>query len=183
MWKRRRGGVRWRTVSEDEELLPLARGHLAEQRQQVVRHALGVLAHDAAGVGAARVEVPQQAGVPLLEGLPRLAQVVALGLDVVGDDHLVDGLGAAVGVRWADGAALGDGDHVREARGVAVDGGGRGEDDVGDVVLGHGAQERHGAADVDAVVLEGDLAGLADGLTGYRGEQRGGTFGETGGSR
>lgn len=159
-----RKGGRGRTVSEDEQLLPLARRNLAQQRQQVERHPLRVLPHDAARVRPARVEVPQQRAVPLLEGLPGLLQVAALRLDVVGDDHLDGGLCAAVGVRGADGAALRDGDHVREARGVAVDGGRGGEDDVGDGVPGHGAEEGHGAADVDAVVLEGDLGGLADGL-------------------
>ena len=113
---------------------------------------------------AAWVKVPQQPGVPLLEGLPRLLQIVPLGLDVVGDDHLNHGLRAAVGVRGADRAALRDRDHVREARRVAVDGGRGGEDDVSHGVLGHGAEEGDGAADIDAVVLEGDLARFADGL-------------------
>jgi hypothetical protein len=61
-------------------------------------------------------------------------------------------------------ALFGDGDHVGEAGGIAVDGCGGGEDDVGHVVLLHAAQQAEGAEDVDAVVLERDLAGLADGL-------------------
>ena len=115
-------------------------------------------------MGTARVEVAEVGTVPLLEGLASLLEVVALGIDVVGDDILDDGLGAAVGVGGADGAVFGDGDHVLEAGGIAVDGGGGGEDDVGDIVAGHGAHKGDAAADVDAVVLEGNLARLADGL-------------------
>ena len=59
---------------------------------------------------------------------------------------------------------LGYGYHVRESGGIAIDGRRRGEDDIGDVVLAHRAQERDRAADVDAVVFERYLAGLADGL-------------------
>lgn len=101
----------------------------------------------------------------MVEGLAGLLKLVALGVDVVGDDLLDEGLGVAVGVGRADGAVLGDGNHVGKAGRVAVDGGGRGEDNVGDVVLGHGAEEGDGTADVDAVVLQGDLARFADGLS------------------
>lgn len=112
----------------------------------------------------ARVEVAQQSAVPLLEGLALLLQVSALGVDMVGDDVLNHGLGAAVGVGRANGAVLGDGDHVGESSGIAVDGGGGGEDNVGDIVAGHGLEERDAAADVDAVVLEGDDGRLSNGL-------------------
>lgn len=112
----------------------------------------------------ARVEVAQQSAVPLLEGLALLLQVGALGIDVVGDDVLNHGLGAAVGVGRANGAVLGDGDHVGESSGIAVDGGGGGEDNVGDIVAGHGLEERNAAADVDAVVLERDDGRLSNGL-------------------
>lgn len=112
----------------------------------------------------ARVEVAQQSAVPLLEGLALLLQVGALGIDIVGDDVLNHGLGAAVGVGRANGAVLGDGDHVGESSGIAVDGGGGGEDNVGDIVAGHGLEERNAAADVDAVVLERDNGRLSDSL-------------------
>ena len=39
-----------------------------------------------------------------------------------------------------------------------------GEDDVGDAVALHGAEEGNAAADIDAVVLEGNLARLSDSL-------------------
>ncbi|KAJ6444934.1 LOW QUALITY PROTEIN: putative quinone oxidoreductase [Purpureocillium lavendulum] len=156
------------TFAKDEQLVAVARGHLAQQGQQVVGHALGVLAHDAAGVRAAGVEVAQQGAVPLVVGLASLLQVVALGLDEVGDDVLDHRLCAAVRVGRADGAVLGDGDHVGEAGGIAVDGRRGGEDDVGDVVALHGAEEGDAAADVDAVVLERDLTRLADGLDSFK---------------
>lgn len=153
------------TITEDEELVALARGHFAEQGQQVVGDSLGILAHDAAGVGAAGIEVAQQGAVPLIRRLAGFLQLVALGLDKVGDDLLDHGLCVAVRVGRTDGAVLGNGNHALEARRVAIDGGRRREDDVGHVVALHGAHEGDTAADVDAVVLEGDLARLADGLS------------------
>lgn len=157
------------TIAKHEQLLPLAGSDFAQKGQQVVRDALGILAHQTRGVGAARVEVAQQGAVEVVEGLAGLLQLVPLGLDVVGDDLFHHGLGVAVRVGRADGAAFGDGDHVGEAGGVAVDGGGGREDDVGHVVLGHGAEEGDSAADVDAVVFEGDFARFTDCL---RDEQR-----------
>lgn len=152
------------TVTKHEKLLALASSNLAKQGKQVVGNTLRVLAHDAAGVGAARVKVAQQGAVPLVVGLAGLLQLVALGVDVVGDDVLNHGLCAAVGVGRANGAGLGDGNHVGEAGGVAVDGGGGGKDNVADAVAGHAAHEGDAAADVDAVVFEGDFTRFADGL-------------------
>lgn len=151
-------------LAKNKQLLALAGGDLAQQRQQVEGDALRVLTHDASGVSTARVEVTQVGTVPLLIGLAGLFQVVALGVDVVFDDLLDHVLGPAVGVCWASRAGLGDGDHVGEPGRVAIDGGGRGEDDVGDIVLGHGAQQGNAAADIDTVVLQRDLAGLAHSL-------------------
>lgn len=110
------------------------------------------------------VEVAQERGVVLLIWLPCLLGVGALRICVIGDDELDHGLGAAVRVGGADGAVLGDGDHVLPFCGVAVDGGRGGEDDVRDVVFGHAAQEDNGSIDVYAVVFEGLLRGLADSL-------------------
>lgn len=152
------------TLAVDQELLALACGNLSQQGEQVERNALRILAHDAAGVGTAGVEVAQQSAVPLLERLALLLQVVALSVDVVGDDVLNHGLGTAVGVGRANGAVLGDGDHVGESSRIAVDGGGGGEDDVGDIVAGHGLEEGNAAANIDAVVLERDHGRLSDGL-------------------
>lgn len=150
--------------AEYKQLLALTGGDLAQQRQQVEGDALGVLTHNSSGVSTARVEVTQIGTVPLLIGLAGLLQVVALGIDVVLDDLLDHELGPAIGVCWASRAGLGDGNHVGEAGGVAVDGSGRGEDDVGDIVLGHRAQQGDASANIDTVVLQRDLAGLANSL-------------------
>lgn len=155
-----------RTVTEDHQLLALAGGDLSEQREQVVGDTLGVLTHDAGGVGTSGVEVTEQGTVPLL-GLGLVAGldgVVALSVDHVGDGGLNGELGVAVGVGGAQRALLGDGDHVGEAGGIAVDSRGAGENNVGDVVADHRAQKVDGAVDVDHVVVQGLLAGLADGL-------------------
>lgn len=157
-------GTEGPTIAKDEELVTVTSSDLAEQRQQVEWDTLGILAHETRGVSTAGVEVAQQSAVPLLKGLASLGEVVTLGVDVVGDEVLNGGLGAAVGVGRANGAVLGDGNHVLEASGVAVDGGRGGENNVGNVVLLHGAEEGDAAADVDAVVLEGDLGGFTDGL-------------------
>lgn len=114
------------------------------------------------------VEVAEQGTVPLL-GLGLVAgldSVVALSVDDVGDGGLDGELGVAVGVGGTQRALLGDGDHVGEASGITVDGGGAGEDDVGDIVADHGAQEADGAVDVDVVVVQRLLTGLTDGLDG-----------------
>lgn len=164
------------TVAEYQQLFALTGRDLSKKGQKVVRNALGILAHDAAGVGTARVKVSEEGTVPLLVLLASLLKVVALSVNKVCDDILNHGLGAAVGVGGPDGAMLGDGDHVGEAGGIAVDGGGGGEDDVVDVVALHGAEKSDAAADIDTVVLEGNLAGLADSLrmvlTGVTGGQQ-----------
>lgn len=100
----------------------------------------------------------------LVAALASLLGRVALCVYVVGDHGLDAELCVSVGVGGTERALFGDGDHVGEAGGIAVDGRGGGEDDVGHVVLLHAAQEAEGAEDVHAVVLKRDLAGLADGL-------------------
>lgn len=117
-------------------------------------------------MGTGRVEVAQQGTVPLLGlGLvPSLQGVIPLGVDDVGNGVLNGELGVSVRVGGAEGAHLGDGDHVREAGGIAIDGSGAGEDDVGDIVADHGAQEADGAVDVHMVVVERLLTGFTDSL-------------------
>ena len=110
---------------------------------------------------AGGVEVTQEGSVPVVAGLAGSLGEEALGGDVVDDEVFDGGFGAAVGVGWADGAVFGDGDHVREAGGVAVNGRGGGEDDIGDVVLGHGGEEVDGAVDIGAVVFERLFAGFS----------------------
>jgi hypothetical protein len=119
-------------------------------------------------MGARRVEVTKQCGVPFLcvGGVARLVRGGALRVDGVGDDAFDGRFCTAVDVGGADGAVLGDRDHVGDACRVAVDGGGRGEDNVGHVVFDHGGEERDGPADIDAVVCEWDLGGFANSLRG-----------------
>ena len=80
---------------------------------------------------------------------------------MIGNDSLVRGLGATIRVGGPNGAVFGDGNHVLEASGVAVDGGRRREDDVGDIVTCHGAEKADGTVDVGAIVLQRDLARFA----------------------
>lgn len=60
---------------------------------------------------------------------------------------------------------LWDGDHVGETGSVAVHGSRGRENDVGDIVLGHGTQQVDAASDINAVVLERDLGRLANSLS------------------
>lgn len=154
------------TVTEDHELLALASGDLREEGEQVVGDTLGVLAHNTTGVSTGGVEVTEESTVPLL-GLGLVAglgSVVALSVDHVGDGGLDGELGVTVGVGGAQRALLGDGDHVGEAGSIAVDGGRAGEDNVGDIVTNHRPQEVDGTVDVDQVVVQRLLAGLANSL-------------------
>ena len=80
---------------------------------------------------------------------------------MIGDDSLVRGLGATIRVGGPNWAVFGDGNHVLETGSVAVDGGRRREDDVGDIVTCHGAEKADGTVDVRAVVLQRDLARFA----------------------
>lgn len=154
------------TVTENQQLIPFASGDLAEEGQQVEGNTLRVLTHDTTRVGTTRVKVSQEGTIPLLEVLAFLLEVVALSVDIIGDDILNHGLGSAVGVGGTNGTVLRDGNHVGEAGGIAVYGGGGGEDDVGDVVSLHGSEKGDAATDIDAVVLERNLTRLADGLRG-----------------
>ena len=152
------------TISKNKNLLAITSGNLAEERQQVVWYALRVFSHDAARMGTAWVEVTQIGAIPLLVRLSSFLQVITLSIDKVDNDVFNHRLGAAVRVGRALGAVLGDGNHVREAGGITVHGRRGRKDYVGHVVALHGTEKRKCAADIDAVVLERDFAGLANGL-------------------
>ena len=156
------------TITENKQLLTLASSNLSQQRQQVVGHTLRVLTHDTRGVSTSGVEVPQQSTVPLagLSLVAGLGGIVALSVDQVGDGVLNSELGVSVGVGGAQRADLGDGDHVRETGSITVNGGRAREDDVGNIVADHRAQETDGAVDVDMVVVQGLLARFPDSLFG-----------------
>lgn len=112
------------------------------------------------------IEVTEQSAIPVRPIFPFLLQLIALSFDMIGNDHLVGGLGTAVRIGRANWAVFWDGDHVRKTCCVAINGGGRREDDVGDVVLGHAAEQAYRTVDIGAVVFKRYLAGLADCLVG-----------------
>lgn len=136
-------------ATEDHELFPAAYGHLGNERNEVVRDALGILADAARRMGADRVEVAQQCYVP---SLVRIAEV--------GEDVLDLFLRAAVGVVGADLHLFDVGDRVV----LTVHRGRRTEDDGADVVLVHGPQEVKRAHNVVVVVGQRFLDGLANGF-------------------
>jgi hypothetical protein len=118
-------------------------------------------------VSTGRVEVTEQGTVPLLS-LVRVASlggVVSLGVDKIRDGSLNSKLGVSVRVGRTKRALLWDRDHVRDASGIAVHGGGARKDDVVDIVLLHGTEQVDRAIDVDVVVVEGLLTRLTDRLS------------------
>ena len=112
------------------------------------------------------IEVTEQSTIPMRRVFPFLFEIVALGFNMIGDDHFIGGFGTAVRIGGADWAVFWDRDHVRKTCCVAINGGGRREDDVGDVMLGHAAEQAYRTVDIGAVVFKGYLAGLADCLVG-----------------
>jgi len=134
------GAVGGRVVgAEDVEVRPLANGHLLDERHQVVRDALRILADLPRRVGSDRVKVAQQAHVPSIVGRGHVAK-----------DELVHELRLAVRVRRARRELL----RHRHCRRVAVHGRRRREDDVAAAGLVHHLDEVEGALDVDLVVEE-----------------------------
>ena len=124
-----------------------AHRHLHHVRQHVARHPGRVLAEQAAGMGAGRVEIAQ-----------REHGQVAMAAARVGQDLLAHQLGAGVGVHGRGLVVLGDGPAVP----VTVDRAGGGEDQLPYPVFGHGGEQAGRAADVGAVIVQGDVHGLAD---------------------
>ena len=80
---------------------------------------------------------------------------------MIGNDSLVRCFGATIRVGGPNRAVFGDGNHVFEAGGVAVDGSRGREDDVGDIVTCHRAEKADRTVNVRAVVLQRDLARFA----------------------
>ena len=117
-------------------------------------------------MGASRVKVAEKGSVPVIAALAFFLEVVALSLDVISDAGFDSGFCAAVRVRGTNWTVFGDWNHVWEACGVAIDGCRRGEDNVGDIVRGHGGEEVDCAVNVCAVVFKRDFGGFADCLLG-----------------
>ena len=128
------GGI---VVPKHGEMWSLAHRHLLDVRHQVVRDPLRVLADHPRRVRAHRVEVAQQAHVPLG---PRRGEVA--------EDLLVEELRVAVRVRRPRREALGHGHRRR----IAVHGRRRREDDVADAGVVHRLEQVERSLDVDLVV-------------------------------
>lgn len=118
-----------------------------------------------------RVEVSKETSIPHVGFLSNYVRRVfksigALGRDMVGYHVLHGGFGIAIGICGTDWALFRNGDHVGKAGCVAVDGRGGGEDDVGNIVAGHGTEETEGTVDIDMVIIEGSFTRFTDGLKG-----------------
>jgi hypothetical protein len=87
-----------------------------------------------------------------------------LRIYVVNNNRLDHALRASVWVGGTNWALFGNWDHARVFGGVTVYGGGGGEDDVVDIVLLHAAEEGNSSTNIDTVVFERYLGGLANGL-------------------
>ncbi len=122
------------TVTKDEQLIAFSNRYLSEQGEQVVWNTLWVFTHDSAGVGTGWVEVAEQGRIPMVTRLAFLFEIGALGFNKVGDAGFDGSFGIAIRVCGADGAFFGNRDHVWETGRITIDGGRRGEDDVGDIM-------------------------------------------------
>lgn len=154
------------TITEHKQLLPLTDSDLCQQRKQIVRHALRVLAHNPARVATRRIEVSQQRAIPLFSALARLLRNIPLRVHKVRDHILHCKLRIAVRVRRPQRALLRNRYHILKPRRIPIHRRGAREDDVRYMVLLHAAQQAQRAVDVDLVVVQRDLAALADGLEG-----------------
>ena len=131
------GGI---VVPEHADLRQLADRHFGDVRGEVVGDALRILADQPARVRAHGVEVAQQGDRPAGVGDIQVAQDLFL--------HI---FGGAVRVGRAARAAV---FVQRELFGRAVDGRGRGEDELFDAELLHRFEQHEGGAEVVVVVLE-----------------------------
>ena len=118
-------------------------------------------------MSAGGVKISQQRAVPFVDlslGLVRL-----LGIDPLRIDHIANGildaqLGVSVRVGRSRRARFGNGDHVGETSGIAVDGGRAGKDNIVHVMLHHGFEEVERSNHIDPVVFQWDFRGFSDRL-------------------
>ncbi len=136
-------------AAEDAEAVAFTDGGLGNERHEVVGNAVGVFANGARLVRTDGVEIAQQSDAPRLVRKGEVPQ-----------DLFDEELRLAVGVGSAERKVLGYRGGVR----VAVDGGGRAEDNVFTAVLLHDLAEYQCAMDVVVVVAQRLLDRLADGL-------------------
>src|SRR5581483_10923564 len=100
----------------------------------------------ALAVGAGGVEVAQQGDVD------------DTGPGEVAEQILRRELSPAIDIDWRRRRVLGD----RQAGRNAVDRAGRGDDQLADPEVAHRQRQRERAADIDVVILEGQLGGAPD---------------------
>ncbi len=136
-------------AAEDAEAVAFTDGGLGNEGHEVVGDAVGVFADGARLVGADGVKIAQQGNAPRLVRDGEVPQ-----------DLLDEELRLAVGVGGAEGELFGYRGGVR----VAVDGGGRAEDNVFTAVLLHDPAEDQRAVDVVVIVAQGLLDRLANSL-------------------
>ena len=133
-------------VAVDQHFLPASGRDLRDVGEEVVRHPVGVLPDQPAGVGPHRVEVAQRDDPP-----------VGSGRGQVGENALGEQLGGPVGVGGAQRRLLRDGHPL----GVAVDGRRRAEHQGAHPVGAHGLAQGQQRVEVVAVVQQRPLRGLA----------------------
>lgn len=100
----------------------------------------------------------------MIAGFTFLFQIGALSVNEICDARLDGSLGTTIGVRGANRAFFRDRDHIWETGGIAVYGGGRGENNVRHVVFNTRFEEAYCAVDIDFVIPERNLTGFPDSL-------------------
>lgn len=130
--------VRGIVVAEYQELLTLAGSDLRQEWEEIIRHTRRVFAHDATRVGSCWVEVSQKSSIPLLYfmGLSIFLSLCTFGIDVIRDHQFGTEFRVPVGIGRAKRTFFGNGYHAWNSSGIAVDGRGRGIDNVCNVMFG-----------------------------------------------
>jgi len=136
-------------VAEDVQAFQSPCGDAAHIGHEIVGDALRRLADEAAFMGADGVEVSQEGNFPARIGDEEIAQDLF--------DHQ---FAPALGIGRRQGEILADGD----GRGIAVNRGGRAENQRFHLMRGHDPAENQGGVQVVVVITEGLRDGFADGL-------------------
>ena len=137
-------------VAEDRQALELADSDLRDVRHEVVRNAAGIFTNFAGLMRADRVEITKKSGVPCRVSLVEVLQDV-LDLEL----RFAVRVGRLVGR---------EGLFDRNARGLAVNGSGRAENNVLAVVFFEHFAQIQRRDEVVLVISERNLAGFADSL-------------------
>lgn len=133
------------TVAKNQQLFPCSNRYLSEQWEQIEGDAQRVFTHDAGRMCASRVKVSEESSIMFVGGMRSVRggiEVIAsgfgaFGVDVVSNDEFDGRFGAAVDIGGLDRTLFRDGNHIGKACDIAIHGGRRGEDNLGDVMAGH----------------------------------------------